>query len=76
MIYMNNYNRRIPLQAGFCRIRSKTEGIILSVMVRLAGVTHSKRMESWIDGYTERRIAEMQKELIKLNWRKSQLEKK
>lgn len=73
---MNSNNRRSPLKAGFCRVRSKAEDILLSVMVRLAGVTHSKRLESWIDSYTERRIAEMQKELIKLNWRKSQLEKK
>ena len=73
---MNENKSRSPLKAGFCRVRSKAEDILLSVVVRLAGVTRSKRLESWIDSYTEKRIAEMQKELIKLNWRKSQLDKK
>ena len=63
-------------RAGFSKLKSKSEDIMLSIMVWLAGVTHSGRVKKWLSEYTEKRIAQMRKEMIKLNWRKSGLEKK
>ncbi len=64
------------IRAGFSKIKSKAEDIMLAFMLWLAGVTHSGRVKKWVSEYTEKRIAQMRREIIKLNWRKSGLEKK
>ena len=63
-------------RAGFSKLKSKSEDIMLSIMVWFAGVTNSGMIEKWVNAYTEKRIAQMRKEIIKLNWRESELEKK
>ena len=64
------------IRAGFNKMKSKAEDVMLAFMLWLAKVTHSSKIEQWLSDYTEKRIREMQKEIIKLNWKKSGLEKK
>ena len=59
----------------FSRIGSRIEDIFLSVSLWLADILHSARLNNWIESYTEKRMQNLQHEIIRQQWHKVSLEK-
>ena len=59
----------------FSRIGSRIENIFLSVALWLANILHSDKVDRWIEAYTEKRMQELHREIIKHRWDKVALEK-
>lgn len=63
------------LKKKFSRIGSRMENIFLSVVLWLASIFHSDKLNNWIESYTEKRMQKLQREIIKKQWDKVTLEK-
>ena len=59
----------------FSRISSRIEDIFLSVILWLANIFHSDRLNDWIESYTENRMQKLKREIIRQRWHKITLEK-
>lgn len=57
------------------KIHSWFEDSLLSVLMFLARILHSEKLNQWIASYTQKKIQRMQQELIKMKWNKIPLDK-
>ena len=53
------------LKKKFSRIGSRIEDIFLSVALWLANILHSDKLNDWIESYTEKRMQNLQRQIIR-----------
>lgn len=57
------------------QLQSKTEDIFLSSALCLARITKSEKLSAWIERYTEKKMQQLQQEIIRMKWNQVTLEK-
>jgi len=56
-------------------IQSKAEDIFLSVILNLARITKSEELSAWLNRYTEKKMQQLQQEIIRMKWNQVTLDK-
>ena len=62
-------------QKALKQVRSKSEDVFLSGVMLLAKISKSKKISRWIERYTEKKMQQLQQEIIRMKWNKVTLEK-
>ena len=57
------------------KLRNKSEGFLFALIQRLPEHFIPASLMNWMDRYTDKRIAELQRQLIKDNWTNVELQK-
>lgn len=62
-------------QTAIKNLTSKVEDIFLSMVMILAKITKSEKLSAWLQGYTEKKMQQLQQEIIRMKWDKITLDK-
>lgn len=55
-------------QKALKQVRSKSEDVFLSGVMLLAKISKSKKLSRWIERYTEKKMQQLQQEIIRQRW--------
>lgn len=55
-------------QKALKQVRSKSEDVFLSGVMLLAKISKSKKLSRWIERYTEKKMQQLQQEIIHQRW--------
>lgn len=62
-------------QKALKQVRSKSGDVFLSGVMFLAKISKSEKLSRWIERYTEKKVQQLQQEIIRMKWNKVTLEK-
>lgn len=55
-------------QKALKQVRSKSEDVFLSGVMFLAKISKSEKLSRWIERYTEKKMQQLQQEIIRQRW--------
>ena len=55
-------------QKALKQVRSKSEDVFLSGIMFLAKISKSEKLSRWIERYTEKKMQQLQQEIIRQRW--------
>lgn len=55
-------------QKALKQVRSKSEDVFLSGIMLLAKISKSEKLSRWIERYTEKKVQQLQQEIIRQRW--------
>lgn len=55
-------------QKALKQVRSKSEDVFLSGVMLLAKISKSEKLSRWIERYTEKKVQQLQQEIIRQRW--------
>lgn len=55
-------------QKALKQVRSKSEDVFLSGVMLLAKISKSEKLSKWIERYTEKKMQQLQQEIIRQRW--------
>lgn len=62
-------------QKALKKFQSAAEDRFLSIVLFLAKITKSEKLSAWIEKYTEKRMQQLQQEIIRMKWNQETLKK-